>query len=165
MSSTTIIEKKQYFPQFVYGSVDGIITTFAIISGSIGGNIGRIPIVILGISNILADGYSMGVSSYLSENTDQESRRNAITTAIVTFISFVLMGIVPILSFVFIKNIQLAAKISFILTSILFATVGYISSYVENISGIYGSMRTLLIGTSAAMISYYTGSIVHSILH
>lgn len=149
-----------YFPQFVYGSIDGIITTFAIVSGSLGGSLGRLPIVILGISNILADGYSMGVSSYLAENTDRESTRNAITTGITTFISFILMGIIPILPFIILRNIQLAARISFTLTTILFGLIGYLSSYVEDIPGIYGASRTLFIGTSAALISYYTGHIL-----
>lgn len=152
-----------YYPQFVYGSIDGIITTFAIIAGSLGGNLGRIAILVLGISNVLADGYSMGVSSYLAEKTDT-SHRNTLTTGLVTFTSFVLVGIIPILSFMLITNIQLASRISFAISSILFAIIGYLSSSVENIHPIYGAIRTLLIGTSAAFISYYTGYGVRSYL-
>ena len=156
--------KQLYFPQFVYGSIDGIITTFAIISGSLGGNLGRLPIVILGVSNVLADGYSMGVSSYLAEKTDT-SRRDAMMTGLVTFISFVTIGILPILPFMFIPDIQIAARVSFTLASILFAIIGYISASVENIKPIYGAIRTLLIGSSAALISYTVGHIIRRNFH
>jgi VIT1/CCC1 family predicted Fe2+/Mn2+ transporter len=66
----------------VYGGLDGIITTFAVVSGVAGAQLGANVILILGIGNLLADGFSMGTGDYLStkserEYYDREARRQA----------------------------------------------------------------------------------------
>ena len=90
----------KYYSEFVYGGVDGLITTFAIIAGSLGGNLSTKIVVILGLASILADGFSMGVSSYLAEKS-RINANNAIKVAIITFLSFVCIGIFPLLPFLF----------------------------------------------------------------
>jgi VIT1/CCC1 family predicted Fe2+/Mn2+ transporter len=62
----------QYIGDFVYGGLDGIITTFAVVSGVAGANLGTGVILILGIANLLADGFSMATGAYLSTKSEQE---------------------------------------------------------------------------------------------
>ena len=50
----------------MYGANDGIITTFAVISGAAGALLSTGPIVILGLASLIADGISMGLSNYLA---------------------------------------------------------------------------------------------------
>ena len=57
---------RDYAKSIVYGGMDGIVTTFAVVAGAVGGNLGIKPILILGFSNLLADGFSMAVGDYLS---------------------------------------------------------------------------------------------------
>lgn len=59
------------------GGVDGIITTFAIVSGATGGDLGSSVIIILGFANLLADGFSMAVSNYLSVRSKVERLKKA----------------------------------------------------------------------------------------
>ena len=59
-----------YAKSIVYGGMDGIVTTFAVVAGSVGGNLGVAPIIVLGFSNLLADGFSMAVGDYLSSTTE-----------------------------------------------------------------------------------------------
>ncbi len=49
----------------ILGGIDGVVTTFAIIAGSAGGQLSGTTVIILGIANLLADGFSMAVSNYL----------------------------------------------------------------------------------------------------
>jgi VIT family len=44
-----------YFPDLVYGANDGIITTFAVVSGVVGADLSERVILILGFANLLAD--------------------------------------------------------------------------------------------------------------
>ena len=44
---------------YIYGGLDGIITTFAIVSGVAGANLSSSVVLILGFANLLADGLSM----------------------------------------------------------------------------------------------------------
>lgn len=71
-----------YIGSMVYGGLDGIITTFAVVSGVAGAELGAHVIVILGVGNLVADGFSMGTGDYLStkserEYYDREARRQA----------------------------------------------------------------------------------------
>ena len=54
-----------YISDLVYGANDGIITTFAVISGAAGASLTPGTIVILGLASLIADGISMGLSNYL----------------------------------------------------------------------------------------------------
>ncbi|MDF2770597.1 MAG: putative rane protein [Geminicoccaceae bacterium] len=61
-----------YIGSMVYGGLDGIITTFAVVSGVAGADLGANVILILGVGNLLADGFSMGVGDYLSTKSERE---------------------------------------------------------------------------------------------
>jgi VIT1/CCC1 family predicted Fe2+/Mn2+ transporter len=62
----------QYLGEMVYGGLDGIITTFAVVSGVAGAQLGTPVILILGLANLLADGFSMATGAYLSVKSEQE---------------------------------------------------------------------------------------------
>jgi VIT1/CCC1 family predicted Fe2+/Mn2+ transporter len=61
-----------YLGDLVYGGLDGIITTFAVVSGVAGARLDASVILILGLANLFADGVSMATGAYLSEKSDQE---------------------------------------------------------------------------------------------
>lgn len=63
---------KRYIPEFVYGAVDGTVTTFAVVAASAGAGISSSVILILGIANLIADGFSMGSSAYLAASAEHE---------------------------------------------------------------------------------------------
>ncbi len=60
---------------FVYGSIDGTVTTFAIISGVAGAGLPQNVIIVLGLANVLADGFSMATSNYLGTRSEQFNHR------------------------------------------------------------------------------------------
>jgi len=61
-----------YLKDFVYGAVDGGITTFAIVSGVAGAALAPKIVVIMGLANLIADGFSMAVSNYLGSRTETQ---------------------------------------------------------------------------------------------
>ncbi|HOJ32961.1 MAG TPA: VIT1/CCC1 transporter family protein [Candidatus Hydrogenedentes bacterium] len=62
----------QYLGEMVYGGLDGIITTFAVVSGVAGADLGAGVVLILGLANLFADGFSMATGAYLSLRSEQE---------------------------------------------------------------------------------------------
>lgn len=62
-----------YLRDFVYGGVDGSITTFAIVSGVWGADLPPRTVIILGLANLLADGFSMAASNYLGTKSEHEN--------------------------------------------------------------------------------------------
>ena len=57
---------------FVYGGLDGIITTFAIISSCYGAGLNIKALLILGLSNVLADALSMGFGEFASADLERD---------------------------------------------------------------------------------------------
>lgn len=62
----------QYIKSMVYGGLDGIITTFAVVAGVAGAKLEVMIVLILGFANLIADGLSMAVGDYLSTKAEME---------------------------------------------------------------------------------------------
>ena len=54
--------QQNYLRDFVYGGIDGSVTTFAVVAGTIGANLSTRVVLILGAANLIADGFSMAAS-------------------------------------------------------------------------------------------------------
>lgn len=62
-----------YLGEFVYGGIDGSVTTFAVVAGAAGAGLNSTVVIILGFANLLADGFAMAVGAYLSKQTEQQN--------------------------------------------------------------------------------------------
>ncbi len=62
-----------YLGEFVYGGMDGCVTTFAVVAGAVGAGLDSAIIIILGFANLLADGFAMSVGAYLSTKTEKDN--------------------------------------------------------------------------------------------
>jgi VIT1/CCC1 family predicted Fe2+/Mn2+ transporter len=65
-------EQGQFIKSIVYGGLDGIITTFAVVAGVAGAALQPGIVLILGFANLIADGISMAIGDYLSTKAEQE---------------------------------------------------------------------------------------------
>ena len=61
-----------YIRDWVYGGIDGAVTTFAIVAGVVGADFSTRVMMILGVANLVADGFSMAASNYSGTKTEQE---------------------------------------------------------------------------------------------
>lgn len=62
-----------YLKEWVYGGIDGTVTTFAIVSGVIGASLSPLIVIILGVANLLGDGFSMAAGAYSSSKTELDN--------------------------------------------------------------------------------------------
>ena len=69
------LQRGIYIKDFVYGANDGIVTTFAVVSAAAGAALSPGVVIILGLANLLADGFSMGASNFLSLRSGKEFMR------------------------------------------------------------------------------------------
>lgn len=61
-----------YLRDFIYGAVDGLVTTFAVVSGVAGAGLPSGIVIVLGAANLAGDGFSMAVSNYLGTRADRQ---------------------------------------------------------------------------------------------
>ncbi|MEL6977985.1 MAG: VIT1/CCC1 transporter family protein [Pseudomonadota bacterium] len=66
--------KPGYLRDWIYGGIDGAVTTFAIISGAVGGALGERVILILGAAGLIADGLSMAAANYTGAKAERDDR-------------------------------------------------------------------------------------------
>lgn len=64
---------QEYLGEFVYGGIDGSVTTFAVVAGAAGAALESSVVIILGFANLFADGFAMSVGSYLSTKSEKEN--------------------------------------------------------------------------------------------
>lgn len=216
-----------WIPDFVYGGIDGAITTFAVVAGVEGAALSVPIILILGFANLFADGFSMSVGKYLSDKSqleqyakirevefehiktrtahekqevreimetynfkghDLERATDIITSSpeawvdlmmrnefsmthenvspirggVVTFISFVTVGFIPLLGYLFnIGNQFLTACIA---TGLALFLVGTIKSRFSMRHWFISGLETSLIGGLAATIAYFVGYFLQGIV-
>lgn len=61
-----------YLRDWIYGGIDGAVTTFAVVSGVVGAELSSTVIVVLGLANLLADGFSMAASNYSGTRAEHD---------------------------------------------------------------------------------------------
>ncbi|QGX39481.1 VIT1/CCC1 transporter family protein [Permianibacter aggregans] len=66
-----------HLPDAVLGGIDGCVTTFAVVSGTIGAGFDPIVALILGIANLIADGFSMAISNSQAIRAQHEHIQHA----------------------------------------------------------------------------------------
>ena len=153
-----------YLPDLVYGANDGIITTFAVVSGVVGADLSEQIILILGFANLLADGFSMGASNYLARRSyadanDRATGREATRHGAATVLGFVTAGLVPLVAYLVPLSDDARFPVAVVLTlSTLFA-VGASRSLVTHLGWVRSGLEMLFVGALAAAVAYSIGAI------
>jgi VIT1/CCC1 family predicted Fe2+/Mn2+ transporter len=160
--------------EFVYGGIDGTVTTFAVVAGVAGAGLSPAIVLILGLANLLGDGFAMAAGNYLSTKADHQLdvrhgratetprviERTARRAATVTFVSFVIMGTIPLVPFIAAFRVDmngLAFLLSTIATGIAFCIIGAAKGRITERSLTWSALETLLIGGAAAAVAYAVG--------
>lgn len=170
--------EKTYLPEFVYGGIDGAVTTFAIVAGAVGATLNPGIILILGFANLIADGFSMATSNYLSTKSQRELHKkdrefqkmakHPMKTGLATFASFLIIGLIPLISFILAFFIPSLAKnqfyYAFVLTGIALIIVGAVKGVVVGKHWIKSSLETLIIGGIAAILAFIVGHLLRGLV-
>ncbi len=162
----------KYLPEFVYGGMDGSVTTFAVVSGVIGASLSSSIVLIMGFANLFADGFSMAIADYISiksKNDKCKQKTNEVKTALATFVSFLLMGLIPLVPFIvsmitknpFIIENQFTGSI--ILTGISLIIIGWQKGRITGKSKKRSSLQVLVIGGIAAALAFAVGYLLRNI--
>jgi VIT1/CCC1 family predicted Fe2+/Mn2+ transporter len=227
--------ERSYIRDFIYGSIDGTVTTFAVVSGAAGAGLSEKVVFILGCANLIADGFSMAVGNYegvkaekqlvdkyrameaehiekVPEGEKEELRQiykakgfdgeelnsivesistnkeawievmlteehglstaigNPLKAAAITYLAFCWLGLFPLLPYIFqaLGLVEIPKEdlfiISSVLTAITFFSIGAVKGRLVHISQFKSGLSTLLTGGAAALISYYTGKFLSSLV-
>lgn len=170
--SQKIQDKGDYIRSAVLSANDGVITTFAVVSGSLGASLSPSIVVILGLANLLADGLSMSTGSYLGVKSEIEFEQNEgskkivgkrpLINGVVSFLSFGFVGFIPLISYVF--KMDNSFVVSSVLVVFSLILVGMARGWVTNKNILRTATENLLIGGAAALVAFYVGGLAKKYL-
>ncbi len=221
-----------YLKDGIYGAIDGAVTTFAVVSGVAGAGLSPSIVIVLGIANLVGDGFSMAAGNFLgtrAENqvvdrlrsverkhidecpdgereeirqilvqqgfsgdlleravaqlTSNEStwidtmlqheygfsldRPKAFPAALMTIVSFTIIGLIPLLPFIA-AWLELTSgdpfRVSAALTCVAFFVVGAIKSRFVLQRWWLAGAETLTVGAIAAGLAYACGHLLSSLV-
>ena len=61
-----------YLRDWIYGGIDGAVTTFAIVAGVSGADLAATVVLVLGFANLMADGLAMAASNYSGTKAERD---------------------------------------------------------------------------------------------
>jgi VIT1/CCC1 family predicted Fe2+/Mn2+ transporter len=159
---------RHYLPDLVYGANDGIITTFAVVSGVVGASLSSRVILILGFANLVADGFSMGASNFLARRSfadeqERAERPEATRHAVATLAGFVAAGFVPLLAYLAPLPGDGRYAVACALTLASLFVVGAGRAYVTRLGYLRSGLEMLLIGAIAAGVAYGIGALAAAV--
>ncbi|HEY7473381.1 MAG TPA: VIT1/CCC1 transporter family protein [Vicinamibacterales bacterium] len=164
---------RHYVRELIYGSNDGIITTFAVVAGVAGGNLAAPVVLICGVANLFADGLSMAVGNYLSirahesvleaQGLPQEEASPA-RHGLATFAAFVLAGALPLLPYLLPGLSGRRFAWSIVVTLLALFTVGALRSLIAGVRWWSAGLEMLGLGGVVALVAYGSGAFVAALL-
>lgn len=227
-----ISDTYNWLPDFVYGGIDGAVTTFAVVAGVKGAELSVGVILVLGFANLFADGFSMATGKYMSDKSEKEqymkiremeeehlekytdietdevreifedygfkgedlksavrvitSKKkswldfmmkhefslngdaNPLQGGLATFVSFVVIGFIPLAAYTFRPLLNLNEDQAFVVTSVatLFAMflIGTIRAKFIAKNWFWSGLEVTLLGGIAASVAYLVGFALKGLL-
>lgn len=163
---------RHYLRDLIYGANDGIITTFAVVAGVAGASLSANVVLILGVANLLADGFSMGASNFLSIRSEEAVRAARgepieepfpLRHGTATFLAFVLAGSVPLLPYLLVAPEHRFAT-AVVITLLTLFVVGALRAVVTLLSWWRAGLEMLLVGAAAAGVAYGVGALIAGVV-
>ncbi len=150
----------------MYGALDGVITTLAVIAGATGASLGTRVAIILGLANLAADGLSMGASNYLGLKSELEqrgadvAREQPLRHGLATFVAFALAGAVPLGAFLLPASAGTTLAVAAGLGAVvLFATGAARARFLATRTPLAAGAEMTLVGALAALTGYGAGAL------
>lgn len=161
-------EKGFYIGDLVLGANDGIITSFAVISGAAGAGLSAFVVIVLGLANLVADGISMGLSNYLSLRSTKEAELNIGINesrldhpsrhGLATGLAFAFAGALPLTPYFFGVPQNLQFSVAIIATALSLFAVGALRTLVTGRHWLRSGFEMLFVGGIAALAAYSVGA-------
>jgi len=154
-----------YLRDLVYGALDGVITTMAVVAGTAGATLPPRVGVILGLANLVADGISMGASNYLGLKSELEQAGASVAEeapwrhGLATIGAFVVAGTLPLMGYLVGPLIRLAVlPTSIALSAVALLAAGVVRAPFVRKRFIVSAAEMLLLGGIAAAAAYGVGA-------
>lgn len=161
------VHRDTYLRNFIFGVEDSLVSTVGLLAGIASADISGRAILTTGLVLIVVEGFSMGIGSFLTEETTQEMGGKPphtledIKGACTMLVSYCLAGLIPLFPYIFLVG-QLAISTSIALSLLGLMILGYATSIF------YGrprpwvrALKMLVLGGMAVLVGMLIGKLFH----
>lgn len=160
-------EDHTYLKNFLFGVEDSLVSTVGLLAGVAAASAGRTAIITTGLVLIVVEGFSMGIGSFLTEETTEEMSGNtnnngvAIKGGLTMLISYIVAGLIPLSPYVFLEpNQAMSSSILLSLFGLFFLGFGT-AMYFKRPNPLVRAIKMLVLGGLAVLVGVVIGKIFH----
>lgn len=156
-----------YLKNFLFGVEDSLVSTVGLLAGVAAASASRATIITTGLVLIVVEGFSMGIGSFLTEETAEEMAGEAtqdwlaIKGGLIMLTSYVAAGLIP-LSPYFIFDTNFAMTLSIVASLLGLFSLGLgTAMYFSRPRPLWRALKTMLLGGLAVAIGVGIGKVFH----
>lgn len=156
-----------YLRNFIFGVEDSLVSTVGLLAGVAAADISQSAIVTTGLVLIVVEGFSMGIGSFLTEETTEEmagqklQTLNSIKGAVTMLASYCLAGLIPLAPYTFLRGSS-AVNVSITMSLVGLIALGYgTSRYYGRPRPAIRAFKMFLLGGSAVIVGVLIGKLFH----
>ena len=156
-----------YLRNFIFGVEDSLVSTVGLLAGVAAGGITPKAILTTGLVLIVVEGFSMGIGSFLTEETTEEMAGEkphtleSIKGACTMLVSYCLAGLLPLSPYIFLVG-QTAISTSIALSLLGLMILGYTTSIFYGRPHPYKrAIKMMLLGGVAVLVGMLIGKLFH----
>ena len=166
MASKAKEEFATYVRNFIFGVEDSLVSTVGLLSGVAAAGLSKHDIFLTGIVLLFVEAFSMGVGSFLSEESAEEYVGNkksfSLHGALIMFFSYFAAGFIPLAPYLMF-DINKAFVSSVTLSLLALFLLGIVSSKIfQDKHSTKHAIRMLLIGGMAIAVGIVVGKLVNA---
>lgn len=166
-SRESVSIKTIYIRNIVFGVEDSLVSTVGFLSGIAVAGVPQSTMILTGIVLIFVEAFSMGVGSFLSEDTveevaqDKKAMAHSRLSGMVMFVSYFIAGFIPLLPYMVSNESGSGPFVASVLLSLIaLAILGAASARALHISIVKFMLRMIILGGSAIAIGVLIGRLV-----
>ncbi len=158
-------ETEIFMRNFIFGVEDSLVSTVGLLSGIAVAGVTKTDIFLTGVVLVFVEAFSMGVGSFLSEDTTEDTKTKAnikmasIGGALIMFMSYICAGLIPLAPYLMFSTTEaFVISIAFSLVALFF--LGAVSAYQYKRSMVKLGIRMLVMGGLAILVGIGVGNLV-----
>ncbi|MDP3992747.1 MAG: VIT1/CCC1 transporter family protein [bacterium] len=160
--------RRGYLRNFIFGAEDSLVSTVGLLSGVSFAGLASREVILSGVILILVESISMGAGVYLSEDSANDlpqagEHDNTIADATIMLISYLLVGLIPLLPYIFSADTTTGFYYSVGFSLIALFSLGLFKGYVVGKHPIYSAIKVLVVGGLVTAIAVAVGYFIKTV--
>lgn len=151
---------------FTFGVEDSLASTVGLLSGVASANVANSTVILTGVILVFTEAMSMGVGSFLSEQSVQEYEhgrdlplKRTLPSASIMFFSYLVAGVIPIAPYAFFDT-PFSLYVSIAAAVISLMVLGFLNAHLSHTSVSRAVWRMGLLGGSVAVAGVIVGRLL-----